>query len=69
MMKGDPVKGTEGMPFKDAVLFYMKRLKAADKVIKQYMLSSHEDQMGLFESAIQYLKVKQEEKNKRFNEE
>ena len=43
LMKGDELRGVEGMSFKDAVLFYMKKLKAADKIMKQYMASKEEE--------------------------
>ena len=51
------------MTFKEAVHFYMTKLKAPDKILKQYLSSSDEEQLGLFENAIEYLKMKQEEKN------
>ena len=69
MMKGDEIKRIEGMTFKEAVYFYMKKLKAPDKILKQYMASSDQEQLGLFENAIEYLKMKQEEKNQKFSAE
>jgi len=48
-MKGDAQRGTEPMNFKDAVVFYLNKHKAADKVIKNYVSSDDGAQVGLFE--------------------
>jgi len=69
LMKGDAARGTTPMTFKEAVVFYMTKLKAADKLIKSYMSSEDEEQLSLFENAIEWLKAKQEEQGKRFAEE
>lgn len=60
LMKGDAAKGTSPMSFKEAVVFYMTKLKAADKIIKQYMNTDDDEQLSLFENAIEWLKAKQD---------
>ena len=60
MMKGDEARNLDPMSFKDAVLVYMKKLKAADKVIKSYLNTANDEQLSLFESAIEYLKERQQ---------
>lgn len=58
LMKGDEVRKTLPMSFKDAVTTYLKKLKAVDKVIKSYLNVRDDEQLALFESAIGYLKEK-----------
>ena len=52
MMKNDRVS------FKDAVIHFLTKLKALVKIIENYREVSDDDQAGLFESAIEYLKHK-----------
>ena len=66
LMKGNPDKNEAPMTFKNAVAFYLNKHKTADRIIKQYLdLEDDDDQMGLFAAAIEYLKLKQQEKAKR----
>ena len=48
----------EGVSFKEAVIFFLQKLRALVKIIDNYREVSDEDQAGLFESAIEYLKHK-----------
>lgn len=66
LMKGNPDKGEESMSFKDAVCFYLKKLKTVDRIMKQWLDAEDEQQMELFESAIEYLKEKQDQAAHRF---
>jgi len=43
LMKGDAARKLAPMGFKDAVLTYMKKLKAADKVMKTYMNTADDE--------------------------
>ena len=56
----------EGKTYKDSVAFYLVKLKTSDKIIQSYLAVSDEDQAELFESAIEYLKQKQDEQNERY---
>lgn len=58
----------DGKGFKDAVAFYLHKLKPPKNIIVNYMNVSEEDQAELFESAIEYLKQKQDEHNERYEE-
>ena len=61
LMKGNPDKNEEPMTFKEAVVFYLNKHKTTDRIIKQYMNTDDDEQMGLFAAAIEYLKQRQEE--------
>ena len=37
LMKGNPDKNEEPMTFKNAVAFYLKKHKAADRIVKKYL--------------------------------
>ena len=58
LMKGSADKGDDPMSFKDAVAFYLNRLKCIDRIVKQWMDTDDGQQMNLFENAIDYLKEK-----------
>lgn len=66
LMKGNPEKNEEPMSFKDAVAFYLTRLKCIDRIVRQWMDTDDDQQMELFENAIEYLKEKQDQAAHRF---
>ena len=47
--------------FKEAVAYYMTKLKSPDKVVKQFLGTEDEESMALFENAILYLREMQDE--------
>ena len=61
IMKGNPEKNQEPMTFKNAVATFLTKHGAADKIMKTYMQTEDDEQMGLFGGAIDLLKGKQEE--------
>ena len=66
LMKGNPDKKEDPMTFKDAICFYLQRHKTSDRIIKQWLDAEDEQQMDLFENAIEYLKEKQDQAAQRF---
>ena len=60
LMKGNLDRKEEPRSFKEAVSFYLKRLKTIDKIVKQWLDTEDDQQMDLFENAIEFLKGKQE---------
>ena len=65
-MKGNEARKEEPKTFKQAVEFYLRKHKATDRIVKNYLSSEDEESMGLFESAIEYLKAKQDEQAHRY---
>ncbi len=66
LMKGNPEQNMPPMSFKEAVAFYMKKLKSPDKIVQNFIDNEDEEQMGLFENSIIYLRKKQDEAKERF---
>ena len=60
-MRGNEDKNEPAMHFKEAVIFFLNRLKAPESIVKQFYNAEEEDVMGLFEEANLYLRQKQEE--------
>ena len=56
IMKGTPQ--TEPMHFKDAVVYYLKKNKASDKIIKGWVATEDGEHADLFEAAIIEMKAK-----------
>lgn len=67
LMKGQPGK-TDGLEFKEAVVFYLTKHKAPDRILKNYLKVDDEDQLELFENAIVEMKKKQERASELFRE-
>lgn len=61
LMKGNPDKNEEPQTFKYAVVNYLRHHKCPDRIVKQWLDSENEQQMDLFENAIEYLKEKQDQ--------
>jgi len=61
LMMGNPLQNMPPMSYKEAVAFYLKRLKSSEKIVKNFLENEDEDQMNLFEKAIQILREKQDE--------
>ena len=68
-MKGNPTKNQEPMTFKNAVVFYLNKHKASDRIIKKYLKEDDDEQMGLFAAAIEYLRERQKEVSTRYDNE
>ena len=60
-MKGNALQNMQPMSFKEAVTYYMTKLKSPEKIIKQFLDTEDEESMALFEKAILYLREKQGE--------
>ena len=43
LMKGNRLKKQEPMTFKNAVIYYLKRLKATDQIVKMYLNQDDEN--------------------------
>lgn len=61
LMKGNALQNMQPMSFKEAVTYYMTKLKSPEKIIKQFLDTEDEESMALFENAILYLREKQGE--------
>ena len=53
--------------FKQAVKFYLEKNKASKRVMTEYVASCDDNQLELFENAINLLKQKQDEVNRRYS--
>ena len=66
LMKGNPEKKEPSRTFKEAVTFYLEKLKTSDRIVRVWLSTEDEKQMDLFENAIEYLKRKQDEAATKF---
>jgi len=65
-MRGNEELYEQPNSFKNAVLFFMRKLRPPETIIKQYESTDDDNQMGLFEESIVYLKQKQDDAAKNF---
>ena len=66
LMKGNLERKEEPRSFKDSVAYYLNRLKSPDKIVKQWLANDDDQQIDLFENAIENLKDKQDQAAQKF---